>query len=144
MFKENKSKRRLKIHLYFLLTLFISISISPMLIDAHNENHCPVHTHHEIVSTKYGLCSPGYVWWKDANGCWNREYCLGLYSRHARWCTHGQWTLCSGCNELTKQCNGHLVTCTGIALIGDCGGHKGNVSWYTCQHDSCPYGPSSS
>lgn len=132
--------------LIFLITFVLSTFINPLLIDAHNENHCPVHTHHEVVSTKYVLCSPGYMLWKDADGCWNREFCLTLYSRHTRWCTHGAWSLCAAvdCNETTKQCNGHLVECLGESTFGGCGGHSKIEYWYTCQHDSCPYGPSSS
>ena len=129
----------------FLIVSVLSTFINPLLIDAHNEDHCPVHTHYEIISTKYGICSPGYLVWWDAEGCRHREYCMGIYSRHARWCTHGQWTLCSGCNELTKQCYGHQVICPGgDSWSGGCSGHSKSEKWYTCQYDSCPYGPSSS
>ena len=127
----------------FAFTIFTPILMPPKEVSADNEAFCPVHEHIEIVSQKYGLCSPGYLIWWDDEGCWNREFCWGLYKRHTRKCTHGIQDLCSQCNELTDQCDEHQVTCIGPTWAGGCGGHSKIETWYTCQYDSCPYGPSS-
>lgn len=78
------------------------------------------------------------------DNCYERKACYGIVEEHVKYCLHGVQDLCSGCNNLTDECDEHLVTCQGGNWAGGCGGHSKIETWYTYQHDSCPYGPSSS
>lgn len=125
----------------FALVLLFTLLTFPYITTAHQSDICPVHKH---TTNKIGFCFGVLdieTEYDPHTGCWMEESCtLGV-----RWtqttCPDGVQDTCDApdCGESTDECNEHRAD-----HIWGCDGNNKPHTWYTCQYDSCPYGPSSS
>lgn len=123
---------------FFTTALILSLTTVPFITTAHQSNVCPVHEH---TTGTIGTCSSlwsGESWWDPMTGCWHHSRCrLGIRTTSVT-CPDGVQDTCGACGVGTDDCDEHLQSHT-----WGCAGNSKPHTWYSCQHDSCPYGPSS-
>ena len=123
----------------FALVLLFTLLTFPYITTAHQSNVCPLHDHTIHI---FGLCTSiynGEISWDPETGCWESESCSLGFRWVVRTCPDGVQDTCDACDESTDECDEHLAD-----HIWGCDGNNKPHSWYTCQHDSCPYEDSSS
>lgn len=126
----------------FCFIVLLSLFVLPLMTTAHQSNVCPLHHH---TTSTIGTCNRIFEldsWWDPMTGCFHNLRCILGVRYESRRCPDGVQDICKGCDEATNRCNQHEVWCGTTVWWSNCD-EPGLHVWFTCQYDSCPFGPSS-